>query len=341
MPSLDGSTRTREVDVLLTGSFGGYPVRIAIECKNYANRIGVNLIDEFKGKLEDIGIPIQHGVFVSVNGFTRDSRRRASSIGMRLLSLTGLTSDRLSREIADAIQSVIFVLAELRRISVRSKLADFRSSDFPLIQDSSGTAIGFIWDLAWAKWRDGDVPRELGEYILPIALPNGWQWSRADEIVSDSAEVTIRVSGLVVNFRGNAEQYALVDAQSGIIERLKIRASFENGHGSNPVSIVHSESELTELLSVSSRSRLFVDRIPLPRIAIPGMYWPPSDRALKAYAFETHQLIRRGMDLSRIPEVISLEGIEGTDLSTIWDPISAGHPAYSDPTWPYYKHGRN
>lgn len=70
---------------MISGEIAGYPLRIAIECKNYAQRIGVEKIDEFKGKLEDVGIPQQCGIFVTVRGFTKNALRRAATIGIRPL----------------------------------------------------------------------------------------------------------------------------------------------------------------------------------------------------------------------------------------------------------------
>src|SRR5688572_28897520 len=60
-------TTPREIDVLVTAGVVGYEVRIAFECKNEAKPIGAEYIDAFRGKLDLIGIPRQHGVFVSAS----------------------------------------------------------------------------------------------------------------------------------------------------------------------------------------------------------------------------------------------------------------------------------
>jgi len=71
LPPLNGDPkRKREIDVLLTSYVAGYPVRIAIECKNEAEKNDVEYIDAFVGKLDDVGIPHQHGIFISVSGYT-------------------------------------------------------------------------------------------------------------------------------------------------------------------------------------------------------------------------------------------------------------------------------
>jgi len=68
LPSVDGSGRTREIDVLITSQVAGFPVRIAVECKNEKKTTDIEKIDAFIGKLQDVGIPVQHGVFVSTSG---------------------------------------------------------------------------------------------------------------------------------------------------------------------------------------------------------------------------------------------------------------------------------
>jgi hypothetical protein len=57
-----GGSRKREIDVLLTSSVAGYPVRVAIECKNEAKKVGAPMIDAFVGKLQHVGIPPQFGI---------------------------------------------------------------------------------------------------------------------------------------------------------------------------------------------------------------------------------------------------------------------------------------
>jgi hypothetical protein len=58
LPTITHPERTREVDVLITGMMLGRQMKMAIECKNYGTKIGVPKIDEFRGKLEEVGIPI-------------------------------------------------------------------------------------------------------------------------------------------------------------------------------------------------------------------------------------------------------------------------------------------
>lgn len=50
------SGQQRQIDVLVTGNMGGQSLRIAVECKHYAKRLGIGAVDEFAGKLLDINV---------------------------------------------------------------------------------------------------------------------------------------------------------------------------------------------------------------------------------------------------------------------------------------------
>src|SRR4051812_46168845 len=63
------SNRRSEIDVLMNCAVAGYPVRIALECKNVKSIVDTPKINTFLAKLDDVGIPRQHGVFISIKGF--------------------------------------------------------------------------------------------------------------------------------------------------------------------------------------------------------------------------------------------------------------------------------
>ena len=102
--------RTREIDVLLTGKVAGYPVRLAIQCKNYGKPITIGQIGEFRDLLEDVGIPPQNGIIVSVHGYQAGGTKRAKELGIKALVLEGLDETRLKAEIKDTFQFFIHLL---------------------------------------------------------------------------------------------------------------------------------------------------------------------------------------------------------------------------------------
>jgi hypothetical protein len=93
LPVLRSKTkRKREIDVLITSSVAGYKAQIALRCKNEATALKTSAVDNFVGILNDVGIPIQQGILVSANGYTRDAQDAAEAHGLRTLVFEGLRS---------------------------------------------------------------------------------------------------------------------------------------------------------------------------------------------------------------------------------------------------------
>ncbi len=110
--SADEKRKHREIDVLLTKYVLGEPNYIVIQCKNEKCRIGIERIDEFIGFLRDVGISAQQGIFICVNGFTKDALMRAEEVGIKTFTLKGLTTDRLAKAVETAFQYLVYVVPE-------------------------------------------------------------------------------------------------------------------------------------------------------------------------------------------------------------------------------------
>lgn len=87
------SGRNRQVDVLIEGQIAGEKLRIAIECKRYARKLGIGGVDEFAGKLQDLNV--ERGLLFTVRGFTEPAQRRAEGSGVPSIQLRQL--DELAR----------------------------------------------------------------------------------------------------------------------------------------------------------------------------------------------------------------------------------------------------
>lgn len=71
------SKRDRQIDVLVSGTFAGVPMEIAIECKrNATKKLGIGVVDAFVGKLQDIGV--DHGMLWSFGNLDDGAKARAS-----------------------------------------------------------------------------------------------------------------------------------------------------------------------------------------------------------------------------------------------------------------------
>lgn len=65
----------RQIDVLIRQKKNGEGLTTLVECKHYASKVNVKVVDAFIGCLEDVGA--DNGVIVSEKGFTKAAIRRA------------------------------------------------------------------------------------------------------------------------------------------------------------------------------------------------------------------------------------------------------------------------
>lgn len=71
------SNTQRQIDVLIEEIICGYNIRIAIECKNWANPIDVSNVEQFIAKLDDIDV--QKGVMITKSGYTKAAKMLSKS----------------------------------------------------------------------------------------------------------------------------------------------------------------------------------------------------------------------------------------------------------------------
>ncbi len=160
----------RQVDVLVAGSVGQFPVNIAIDCKDHSNPVDVNAVESFAGLIQDTGV--HKGVMVASNGFTQNAKARAKA-------------DQI-----DLYRPIDTGNHKWRPKSVRMPmLCDFRgvamqltfscSAPVPLrvpedflttldIYDKAHVPIGKALPTAMARWDAGEYPSEPGEHVVPI-----------------------------------------------------------------------------------------------------------------------------------------------------------------------------
>ncbi|MCX5445998.1 restriction endonuclease [Streptomyces nigrescens] len=67
----------RQLDALVQGQLAGQPVSIAIEAKRYGRSVSIGTVDEFIGKMLDVGC--DRGVLYAAGGFTEGALKRASN----------------------------------------------------------------------------------------------------------------------------------------------------------------------------------------------------------------------------------------------------------------------
>lgn len=88
--------RPREIDILITCQINDFDIAIAIECKDYKNRVPVKEIEAFNSKCELIK-EVNKKVFVSSSGFQSGAIESARVYGIELLETRELSKKAISK----------------------------------------------------------------------------------------------------------------------------------------------------------------------------------------------------------------------------------------------------
>jgi restriction endonuclease len=309
--------RTREIDVLLSSEVAGYPVRIAIGCKNEKEPLGVPDVDGFVGQLEEVGIPRTHGVLVSALGYTKDALESAIRAGIRPLRLEGLDSTRLAGVINDAIQSIVYLVAGIRDYNVFVDHPDVMLPPDELshrVSARHGTGLSGVNNYIWEQWVTGRLPVEPGEQTLFVGLPRGYEMQSQRPIPHEGLViVTLVVTAHVGHIPGTAVRFQLRNESSGAVEKARLNATFQPPAGPLELQTIATVEELEAYRRSVTAQEVVAHRLQVPRIVTKAVFWPPSAQA-----------IRRIQVLREAGEPITFATVEGTDLSKAWEGF-AGH----------------
>lgn len=306
------SQRRREIDVLLTSHVTGFPIQVAIECKNEKDRVGIEKIDALVGKLLDVGIPPVHGIYVSPIGYTSGALERAKVAGIRTLLFEGLTADRLKIEISIARQSIVYALATWHSMNPflytpKSSYENLPGITVKLDLKKHGHDKPGLLNVLWELWITEKISGTLGEHVVSVILPPGY--SIAENETDEQGGIVIieyRVVGHILQRKGHARNLRLKNAETKEVETQRIDASFRQHDTSDDLIRLESEEELAQY--IGSGDFHIYGRIRVPRIVDSKVYWPLSKRAL--------QRIR---ELHESGSEITFAKIEGTDLSRAWE----------------------
>lgn len=326
LPTLEDPKRKREIDVLLTSNVSGYSVRLALECKNEGKVLDVEYIDSFIGKLDDIGIPHQHGIFISASGYTSGATKRAKAKGIRTLVIAGLTKDRIASAVTEAWQYTIFLLPVVNKVSVITRASEADVQEITTFFNKDGAVCGFLPDLIWFKWKEGGIKPILGETEIEMQMPAGWQ-----QIINGKFEppakliANIEVIGYVLTLEGKVRQHSLIDSLTSKVEKFHLNADFDTTHHMEKKIAFKrflSERKLQAYIGKHNGSKL-INRVMLPRLHyLNRFYYPWSERVAGVIMKE-----QQDYEAGKIgtPATTTFYDIEGKDLRGVWEPIWQGH----------------
>jgi hypothetical protein len=160
----------RQIDVLVSGAVGQFPIRIALGCRDYPKPVDVTGVGEFNEIIADTGV--HKGVMVAANGFTPAAKNRAQSLQIDLYSPIDTGDHKWQAKGLRAPMICDFRSAAMQ-IGMRM------SQPYPMevwpdflhtlaVHDSSGLRLGTILDTAMRRWESGNYPINPGERTVPI-----------------------------------------------------------------------------------------------------------------------------------------------------------------------------
>lgn len=323
LPTKDGKDK-REIDVLISGSIAGYPVRLAIECKNYHKPIQKKDIDAFVGKLNDLSFPTQQCIFVCTSKYTEGAIKRASSAGIRTLLLKGLTQDRLKEAIYDALQSVVYLFPLIASLSLFNEAPTISTEELVTFVNESGDSFNLI-DIIWHNWCEGKYPRSIGAHNIQVEIPEGFtNVQNGKRLKQPTVAVTLQVHALVVEIPGVANQFELHNSSTETLEKMKLSLLFETCNGLLPLHIFTAEDELKKFIDSKPQKFKITFKQIIPKVLTPKyVFWPPS----QIYIDNINRLIcEKGSDVNL--EELDTSHFQGDDLlSAAYADIWEGHPA--------------
>ncbi|GGY65573.1 restriction endonuclease [Streptomyces xanthochromogenes] len=86
----------RQLDALVTGTVAGQKITIAIEAKRYGRRVSIGTVDEFVGKMMDVGC--DRGLLFAAGGFTEGALARARKARLPVVGVVHLKPKLPKRE---------------------------------------------------------------------------------------------------------------------------------------------------------------------------------------------------------------------------------------------------
>lgn len=167
------SETSRQIDVLVEQFVGQYQIRIALDCKDYKTPVDVKAVEEFHGLMLDIGA--HKGALVCPAGFTKSAKKRAKKLEVELFSPAD--TDPHKWQVSLALPAICDFRAT--RIAFGISTSAPMPMRFPEriydlnVLDSNGNNLGKIFDVASARWDDGEYPTEPGAHEKVPLLPSG------------------------------------------------------------------------------------------------------------------------------------------------------------------------
>lgn len=210
----------RQIDVLVEQQVGQYPIRIIIDCKDYASPVDVRGVEEFHGMVTDVRA--HRGAMVCPAGFTSTAKKLAKKRQIELYRPADTDPHKWQMKFSAP------VVCDFRTAGISFNVSGTDPAPMRLPErfyelpfyDEASTCMGSIYDFAVSQWNDGQYPTDPGLHEM-VALA-GHMATKIDNGHGTLIDVTLTVSLCVTaqRFFGHLpvpKLRGLVDDQTGLV----------------------------------------------------------------------------------------------------------------------------
>jgi len=121
----------REIDLFITSFINNFEISIAVECKEYKNKVSVDKIEAFKTKCDRIPA-INKKIFVSENGFQKDAIDCAKTFGIELYTFSYLK---------DNVRKILLPIQQIKPVFKGFEVLLVTCEENPYLEDISISSI--------------------------------------------------------------------------------------------------------------------------------------------------------------------------------------------------------
>ncbi len=156
----------RQVDTLISGRIGAFPVTVVIDAKNHASPIDIGEVEGVAGLTSDVGGNL--GIIVCPSGFTSGAKLRAENLGIQLYEIF---HEHLGN--TDQLVPLQYIEARIDKFAW-GLTATSAAGQFRLPFDQSGLRFHLetkaleARELSIHAWNKGVIPQKAGEYNVDL-----------------------------------------------------------------------------------------------------------------------------------------------------------------------------
>ncbi len=160
---------SRQIDVLIEGSYKSFDIRIVVEAKNYNKKVDIEIVEAFRTKLSDVSGNL--GVIVCPLGFTEGAIKAAAAGDIQLFQA-------FDHSLGNTAQFIPFRYIEpyIQSYQIRISHSDSSGGRFEIPSDTSKWLFHINNNhlnkeqLATYAWNNNLIPKVSGEHTADFGV---------------------------------------------------------------------------------------------------------------------------------------------------------------------------